>query len=98
MLTDSATATLVEKEQIAHLKFPEGEVLHDPLAVAERRKRLGKATFLGNIEHNKIRIYFEDNEGLKEVNTTIWATTQKNIVLKYGMVIPIRRIVAIKMI
>jgi uncharacterized protein (UPF0248 family) len=34
-----------------------------------------------------------DAEGLKQVETTIWATGEKNIVLKHGMTIPIHRIV-----
>ena len=41
----------------------------------------------------KIKIVFKDESGLKSVFTTIWATGEKNIVLKRGVIIPIRRIV-----
>ena len=44
-------------------------------------------------QNKKMRILFEDSEGLKEVRTTIWAVGDKNIVLKKGVVIPINRVV-----
>jgi uncharacterized protein (UPF0248 family) len=50
---------------------------------------------LGNIDHSKIRVVFEDDQGRKMIETTIWATGEKNIVLKQGMTIPIHRIVEI---
>jgi hypothetical protein len=59
---------------------------------------LERATALGNVEHNKIKITFEDSEGLKQVETTIWATTDKRIILKGGVVIPIIRIHEVKII
>ena len=34
-----------------------------------------------------MRIIFEDDEGTKEVRTTIWAVGDKNIVLKKGVTI-----------
>jgi uncharacterized protein (UPF0248 family) len=40
-------------------------------------------------------VVFEDDQGRKMIETTIWATGEKNIVLKHGMTIPIHRIVEI---
>lgn len=88
-------ATLIPKEEVATLKFPSGEVL---ISQEERDKlfeKLKQATVLGNIDHSKIRIIFEDDRGKKMIETTIWATGEKNIVLKHGMTIPIRRILDI---
>jgi hypothetical protein len=48
---------------------------------------------LGNIDRTKMRIIFEDNEGIKEVRTTVWAVGDKNIVLKKGVTIPINRLI-----
>ena len=48
---------------------------------------------LGNVHRTKMRIQFKDEEGLKEVRTTIWAVGDRNIVLKKGVLIPINRIV-----
>ena len=53
---------------------------------------LENATKLGNMEHSKIKIVFEDSDAVKQVETTVWATTDKRVVLKGGVVIPINRI------
>lgn len=50
---------------------------------------------LGNIHHRKIRIVFQDEEGIKEVRTTIWAADDRFIVLKKGVSIPVDRVVEI---
>jgi len=57
---------------------------------------MDQATRLGNSEHGKCRILFLDDEGLKAVETTIWAYDPVNIVLKYGMTIPVARVVSIE--
>jgi hypothetical protein len=91
-------AIIVSKESISNLTFPTIEVLKLKEAIASRMLDLERATALGNVEHNKIKITFEDSEGLKQVETTIWATTDKRIILKGGVVIPIIRIHEVKII
>ena len=81
---------------MANLRFPNEEVLLSADAIKARKMELEKALKLGNIEHGKIRIIFEDNAGLKQVETTIWGVTDKRIILKQGLVIPIHRIHEIK--
>ncbi|MDQ3192048.1 MAG: hypothetical protein M3Q58_10680 [Bacteroidota bacterium] len=83
---------MVQKEEISNLLFPAKEVLPSNDDIKIRRSDLELATKLGNAERGKIKIIFEDTEGLKKVETTIWATTEKNIVLKGGVFIPIHRI------
>jgi uncharacterized protein (UPF0248 family) len=53
---------------------------------------------LSNLYHNKVKIVFEDREGAKMVETTIWATTDAAIMLKGGVVIPIHRIHSIDLL
>ena len=36
-------------------------------------QKLKRSMILGNIDRTKMRIIFEDNEGKKEVRTTVWA-------------------------
>lgn len=84
---------LIEKEQVKELTFKE------PISVKQEDdilKKLEEATRLGNGYHTKVGIIFHDDEGLKRVNTTIWATGQKFICLKGGMWIPIDHIVELK--
>ena len=59
-------------------------------------KQIKDATRLGNGYRGKVTIYFEDDEGLKCVNRTIWAYGAKFICLKGGVWLSINRIVEIK--
>ncbi|MBX7094818.1 MAG: hypothetical protein K1X56_08860 [Flavobacteriales bacterium] len=88
-----ATPVLISKESVAGLRFPAEAISRSREEQKILMDKLKDATTLGNIEHNKCRIIFSDDEGLKMVETTIWATGEKNIVLKHGMTIPIHRIV-----
>lgn len=82
----------IEKEAVSALKFPDEDVLQDPLAKKDRDTELGRALALGNLEHSKCRIYFEDMANMYVVETTVWGVTDKRVILKQGTVIPIKRI------
>lgn len=87
---------LIEKELVPSLSFPS-----DPIIIRSEQeqkdliRKLNLATILGNVYHNKIKIIFQDNEGIKEVRTTVWATGDTHILLKRDMFIPINRILDI---
>lgn len=83
---------LVEKEAIAEFHFPQEEVLKSEKEIEALQNELERAITLGNLEHQKVKIYFEDDKNKKVVNTTIWAVTDHAIVLKQNVTIPIRRI------
>lgn len=83
---------LVEKEEIASFVFPKFEVLKDELAISTRTKNLLRGLKLGNAFKNKVEIFFEDNECLKKVETTIWGITENYLILKRNTLIPINRV------
>jgi hypothetical protein len=87
----------IEKETIGELKFPSAEVLTENERIYERQSDLNRALALGNLEHSKIRIYFEDNDSRKVVETTVWGVTDKRVILKQGIGIPISRIHSVKL-
>ena len=82
----------ISKEVIHLLSFPQADVLATREEVQQRQLELDRALALGNLEHSKIRIYFEDNESKKVVETTVWAVTDQRVILKQGHSIPINRI------
>ncbi|GEC72839.1 hypothetical protein SAMN05443543_10693 [Flavobacterium flevense] len=88
----TAEFTTIEKENITTLMFPKTDVLDDENEIKRRISEINRALALGNLEHSKIKIFFEDSESKKIVNTTVWAVTDKNVVLKQGVLIPINRI------
>ncbi len=83
---------IIEKEKIKTLKFPNTDVLQDNHDIHQRKSDLNRAQSLGNLEHSKIKIYFEDDHSKKMVETTVWAVTDQSVVLKQGVGIPINRI------
>ena len=83
---------MITKENIETLKFPSNEVLTDENLIKERNSELTRALSLGNLEHTKIKIYFEDDKSRKQVETTVWGVTDKRVILKQGVVIPINRV------
>lgn len=93
---NTATFEKIEKENISSLKFPNSEVLMDPEKINERNADLNRALSLGNLEQTKIKIYFEDETSCKVVETTVWGVTDKRVILKQGVVIPINRVHQIK--
>lgn len=85
----STNIPLIAKEKITDLQFPDGDVIRDRQRQQERTVALHKATGMGNLERRKVRITFEDLEGLKQVYTTIWAVTSGKVLLKDGRSIPV---------
>ena len=88
----ATTFETIEKENIHSLRFPNNDVLQDKDAIFQRNCDLNRAQSLGNLEHAKIKIFFEDNQSKKVVETTVWAVTDNQVVLKQGIGIPINRI------
>ena len=85
---------LIEKEMVAALSF------HDKSPISqhpELMKQIESAVLLGNAHHSKVSIIFQDDSGLKRVDTTIWAAGTKFICLKGGVWIPIDKILEIKL-
>lgn len=92
MLMKTLTFTKIEKEEIPQLKFPDKEVLLDTEKIKDRAAELNRALLLGNIEHTKVKIYFESDSTRLIVETTVWGITDKRVLLKQDIVIPIKRI------
>lgn len=92
MHATSTKPMLIDKDQVEKLRFPQNEILTVAEDFDRRVSELNRALTLGNVHHNKVKIIFSDSEGLKMVETTIWAVTEKLIILKSGMTIPINRI------
>lgn len=94
----SSTTPEIAKENMRGLRFPEVEVLQSEAKCIERSEALHRATHLGNLEKQKVHIYFEDDSGVKKVHTTIWAFTEKKIILKAGLSIPICRVHLVELV
>jgi hypothetical protein len=88
-----AAAQLIEKESIPQLSFLQSKANNQ---AADLLEQINKATQLGNSQKGKVSIFFECDQGLKRVETTIWAAGTKFICLKGAVWIPIANLVEIR--
>lgn len=91
-------AEIVQKESISSLSFPQDEVLHDDQKKKERYFHLQDAMKYGNMFRQKVKIYFMDSEHTKAVETTIWYANEHHAILKGGVVLPVRRVLGVKIL
>jgi uncharacterized protein (UPF0248 family) len=92
----SESAKSIEREDISACIFPENDVLLDEESIKKRARKIHRATSLGNLEQQKVSIFFQDSEELKCLHTTIWAQTGAKIILKENVQLPVHRILEIK--
>lgn len=85
----------IQKEEIPTLSFPREEVLNTKDQQSERCSLLKTAMRLGNLERQKVRVLFSAKSGLKQVETTVWGVTDKAVILKQSIVLPLNRILAV---
>jgi len=87
------TITTVQKELLDTIHFPKQEVLSDIEQIKQRIDSAKRAMLLGNsTDNHKVKIIFEDTEGMKMIETTVWGVTDKYLLLKRGMSLPLHRI------
>ena len=82
----------IEKEMLDKIHYPDQEVLLEPEQITKRESNAKKAIKLGNLFKDKVKVVFEDTEGIKLVQTTIWGMTERYLIFKRGMVMPLNRI------
>lgn len=85
----------IDKELIPSLHIKNQDIL---LSKADRRNRyrsLYLAMLLGNNYKSKVKITFITDDGPREVETTVWMTTDENVMLKAGVTIPIGAIISV---
>ncbi|PVH27035.1 hypothetical protein [Sphingobacterium corticibacter] len=85
------TTTLIEKEEIEQYKFVPAEVDR----TKEFASKLSDALRLGNEFKSKTAMTFMTEDGPKRVETTVWSLTEKYIVLKASVLIPMRSLIDI---
>lgn len=87
----------IEKDQLKECAFEKPAASYDDFELRERNRRLYLAMLMGNNFQSKVKIVFNTSEGYREIVTTVWATTEKYILLQGGFNIPIEAISYVEM-
>lgn len=87
------TITRIDKSQLASITFGKNYNSEEG-SLSVLRYNLQRALRLGNLYKNHVRIQFYNESGhYMETEATIWAVTEKYVMIKGGTVIPIDSIV-----
>ena len=86
----------IEKDQLKTCTFTT-PIYTDNQERSERNKRLYLAMLMGNNFESKVKIVFNTLEGYREIFTTVWATTEKFVLLQGGSYIPLESIASVEM-
>ena len=79
--------------QVSSIQFKKEDVLTSMQERKERLKRLVAAMKLGNNHKQKVRIHFISiNDQLMEIKAKVWSVTEKYVILRNSITIPISSI------
>ena len=90
---------LINKEHVAHVQFHSKEVLSNPLEIQKRNLLLQKALKLGNTYKSHVKLVFLNAQGeTMSTVATVWAITERFVVLKSNMMIPITSVLRVELV
>lgn len=85
----------ISRLETSELIFPAGDVIDCSVERSRRLKRIHRATMMGNVKHEKVKIIFSTDKEIFQVFTTIWLYYGGCVFLKGDVTIPVERIIEI---
>lgn len=87
-------AIITDKLNVNNFIYPQEDVLFDkPDQQKIRNMQLQKAMKLGNMNKQAVKIHFKTTDKTERVTeATVWAVTQKYVILKAANMIPLKSI------
>jgi hypothetical protein len=86
-------AKRIDRQELLTVIFKNEGTMYAQEQLRSRDQKLYTAMLMGNHYENNVRIIFNTEDGENEVLSRVWATTDKYVVLKGGMFIPIKSII-----
>ena len=81
---------------LSNIQFKKEDVLISLYEKNERLKRLNSAMKLGNNHKQKVRIRFMNmNDQVMEIKAKVWSVTEKYVILRNSITIPISSIIEV---
>jgi hypothetical protein len=88
-------AKLIEQDDLLKVTFKNDRTMYIQEELKTRDQKLYMAMVMGNNYYENVRILFNTEDGVRELVSRIWARTDKFVVLKGGMFIPIGAVIDI---
>jgi hypothetical protein len=87
---------IINLEEVISLHFPTDDVFFSREEQQNRLKQVQGLMTIENVMNEPIKIVFQDIEGMKCICTTICGISEKEVVLKNKVRIPMQRILKIE--
>lgn len=87
--------TQIEQRYMLKVAFKNDTTMCIEEAAKSKNQKVYMAMLMGNHNCDNVRILFNTEDGERELSSRIWALTDKYIVLKGGMFIPIEAVIDI---
>ena len=97
LITPNQNVTELTENEVAFLHFPKDDVFYMKEDKLDRELKLKKIMLPGSVNLLKIRIYFEDIEGCKQIETSISDLSDAYVTIANGVTIPTSRIYEIEL-
>lgn len=89
----------IDKNIIQGFPFVREDVLLNDVDLKDRLRKLMRALQLGNLHKQHVHLRFKHENGeTYETHATVWAVTERYVVLKGGVTIPIHSIYEIELV
>ena len=88
-------ARKIEQTELLKVIFKNEDTMYIQEQVKSRDQKLYMAMLMGNNYYDNVRILFNTEDGEREIVSRIWARTDKFVVLKGGIFIPIGAVIDI---
>ena len=90
-----SAAMKIEQTELLKVVFKKEDTMYIQEEIKSRDQKLYMAKLMGNNHYDNVRIVFNTEDGELEIVSRIWARTDKYVVLKGGMFIPIGAVIDI---
>ena len=84
-----------KQDELMTVSFKNDSNMYVQEQIKMKDQKLYMAMLMGNHYYNNVRILFNTEEGESEIVSRIWARTDKYIVLRGGVFIPIKSVIDI---
>ncbi|MFN8311016.1 MAG: hypothetical protein U0T73_13730 [Chitinophagales bacterium] len=83
----------LKETELFRVNFKEEGKMHAQEQLKTRHQKLYMGMLFGNNFNRNVRILFNTEDGVREIFSRVWATTDRHVVLRGGAFLPISAII-----
>ena len=84
---------IVKEQELQQTVFKNEGKMYAQEQLKSRHQKLYAGMLFGNNFNQNVRILFNTEDGVREIFSRVWATTDRHVVLRSGVFLPISAII-----